>query len=76
MEFQYHGIPWNFKNVPWNSMESHETFLGKINSSMKFHGTQEYGKNAMEFHGTLNLDKIPWNSMNLAMEIFDQNKFQ
>ena len=39
--------------VPWNSIE--------------FHGTREYGKSSMEFHGTLDLDKIPWNSMELEI---------
>ena len=39
--------------VPWNSME--------------FHGTRECGKSSMEFHGTLDLDKIPWNSMEPQM---------
>ena len=30
---------------------------------MEFHGTREYGKSSMEFHGTLNLDQTPWSSM-------------
>ena len=54
--------------VPWNSMEFHRPFWGKIKISMEFHGTREYrkkfhgipwnfgsGQNSMEFHG------IPWN---------------
>ena len=60
---KFHGIPWNFKTVLWNSMKFHGIFSGKIKSSMEFHGTREYGNSSMEFHGTLDLDKIPWNSM-------------
>ena len=48
-------------------MEFHETFLGEMKSSMEFHGTREYGKSSIEFHGTLDLDKIPWNSMELKV---------
>ena len=47
-------LSWGKLKVPWNSME--------------FHGTQEYGKkSSMEFHGTLDLNKIPWNSMELEV---------
>ena len=31
------------------------------------YGTREYEKSYMEFHGTLDLDKIPWNSMELEV---------
>ena len=48
-------------------MEFHGTFWGEMKSSMEFHGTREYGKSSMEFHGTLDLDKIPWNSMELEV---------
>ena len=34
---------------------------------MEFDGTREYGKSFMEFRGTLDLDKIPWNSMELEV---------
>ena len=47
------------KKVPWNSME---LFGGKLKvpwNSMEFHGTREYGKSSMEFHRTLDLEKIP-----------------
>ena len=37
--------------VPWNFME--------------FQGTWEYGKRSMKFHGTVNLEKIQWNSLEL-----------
>ena len=60
---EFHGTS---KKVPWNSMEFHGTFGGKLKvpwNSMEFHGTRECGKSSMEFHGTLDLDKIPWNSM-------------
>ena len=47
-----------------SSMEFHGTFGGKIKSSMEF---QEYGQSSMEFRGTYDLDKIPWNSMELEV---------
>ena len=34
---------------------------------MEFHGTREYGKSSIEFHGPSDLDKIPWNSMELEV---------
>ena len=67
---EFHGIPWNFIKVPWSSMD---LFWGKLKvpwNSMEFHGTREYGKSSMEFHGTLDLDIIPWNSMELGVRQF------
>ena len=58
---QFHGIPWNSPEVPWNSMEFHGTFPGQKGSSMEFHGTLKVPwnlmltPNSMEFHG------IRWN---------------
>ena len=41
-------------------MECMEHFSVKLEvSSVAFHGTREYGKSSTEFHGTLDLDKIP-----------------
>ena len=60
---KYDFFKYEIYQVPWKSMEFHGTFWGKIKRSMEFHGTREYGKSSMEFHGTLDLDKIPWNSM-------------
>ena len=34
-----------------------------------FADTREYGKNSMEFHGTFDLDKVPWNSMELEVRL-------
>ena len=47
-----------------------EHFGGQLKvpcNSMEFHGTREYGKRSMEIHGTLDLDKVPLNSMELAV---------
>ena len=58
---EFHGIPWNSPEVPWNSMEFHGTFPCQKGSSMEFHGTLKVPwnlmptPNSMEFHG------IPWN---------------
>ena len=46
--------------IPLNSMELRK-------GSIKSHGTRKYGKSAMEFHGTFDLNH---------MELFDENKFQ
>ena len=62
---KFHGIPWNFKKVPWNSMKYFSVKLEVPWNSMEFHGAREYGKGSMEFHGTLDLDKNPCNSMEL-----------
>ena len=53
--------------VPWNSVDF---FSGKLEvtwNSKEFHGTRKYGKRFMEFHGTFDLDKIPWNSVELEV---------
>ena len=59
-----HGIPWNFekfRGILWNSME----LSGKNDSSIEFHGTFE--KCSLEFHRSLKLNKIPWNSVKLQL---------
>ena len=43
--FQFHGIPRNSPEVPWISLEFHETFLS-------------YQGGSMWLHDTL---KVPWN---------------
>ena len=53
-----------------SSMEFHGTGFWIIKNSMEFHGipwNSEHGKSSMEFHGTLDLDIIPWNSMELEV---------
>ena len=46
---KFHGIPWNFKKVPWNSME-----LG---------GMEKVPWNSMELWIWTKFHGIPWNSM-------------
>ena len=67
---EFHGIPWNSPEVPWNSMEFHGTFPCQKGSSMEFHGTLKVPwnlmptPNSMEFHGIAKPRiKVPWNSM-------------
>ena len=67
---EFHGIPWNSPEVPWNSVEFHGTFPGQKGSSTEFHGTLKVptnlmpSPNYMEFHGTARpRTKLPWNSM-------------
>ena len=67
---EFHGIPWNSPEVPWNSMEFHGTFPCQKGSSMEFYGTLKVPwnlmptPNSMEFHGIATPRiKVPWNSM-------------
>ena len=60
-KLKFHGIPWN--SGMWNNF-----FRRKFLSSMEFHAKkfmEHWGmeKSSMEFHGTLDLNKIPWNSI-------------
>ena len=59
--FKFHGIPWNFKKVPWNSMEFGSMEKIPWNSMelwiwTKFHGIpwnlRFCCSSSMEFHGT------------------------
>ena len=55
---KFHGtlwIPWNFKNIPWNSME----FFG---GNLKFHGMsmEKVPWNSMEFWIWTKFHGIPW----------------
>ena len=46
-------------------MEFHGTFFRENQKfhGIPFHGTRKCGKSSVEFIGNLDLDKIPWNSM-------------
>ena len=50
---QFHGIPWNSPEVPWNSMELFQVKREVPWNSMEF----------WKFHGTWCQHQIPWNSM-------------
>ena len=86
---KFHGISWNSMELQKSSMESmvfHGTFLGKIKSSMEFHGIlwnsgvwKTFHGIFMElwiwtkFHGILHVSVIgavPWNSMDLVLRQF------
>ena len=64
-------------------MEFRGTFGGEIKSSMEFHG-MELDVLLLKFRGipwnhrccSNVVQKIPWNSGESSMELFDQNKFQ
>ena len=71
---EFHGIPWNLPEVPWNSMEFHGTFPCQKGSSMEFHGTLKVpwnlmlSPNSMEFHGIARpRTKVPCNSMEFGV---------
>ena len=52
------------------SLQKSSFFSGKLDvawNSMEFCGTREFGKRSMELHGTLDLDKIPLNPMELEV---------
>ena len=85
---KFHGIPWNFKKVPWNSMELFGRELKVPCNSMELGRMEKNpwnfgsGQNSMElFGGKL---KVPWNSMELgrmekvtwnSMELWTWSKF-
>ena len=65
---EFHGVPWNsgiwkkFHGIPWN--------FGSGQNSMEFHGIPWNHRCCSNV-----VQKVPWNSGESSMELFDQMNF-